>query len=105
MSARPASVEDVFLRSERMVGRRIADEFVLVPLAARGADVDALFNLNAAATFIWEHLDGRTTGAQIVAALVERFDVETEQAGRDYLTLMDQLCAIQAVTRVEPQQT
>jgi len=27
-------------RAERMVGRRIGDEYVLMPLAGRGADLD-----------------------------------------------------------------
>ena len=62
----------------------MADQFLLVPIVSRGADVDCLYNLNRVGTFIWERLDGRTRGADIVEALVERFEVEREQAEEDY---------------------
>lgn len=88
---------DVYARGARIVGRRIAGEYVLVPLATHGADLDAIFNLNAAAAFIWERLDGRTTGAAIVAAMVDAFDVEEERARDDYLAFLAQLQGLHAV--------
>lgn len=91
----------VFARAPRMVGRRIADEFVLVPLAGRGAEIDALYNLNRVAAFIWEQFDGRRDGHALVRALVERFDVDEAQARADYVTFLAQLESIQAVTRVD----
>jgi hypothetical protein len=80
-----------------MVGRRIGDEFVLVPLAGRGADLDSILNLRGAATFIWEHLDGARTGAQVVDALVERFEVTRVEAETDYLELLETLVELNAV--------
>lgn len=87
-----------FGRSERMVGRRIAGEYILVPLVGRGADIDSIFNLNRVGAFVWEKLDGRTPGATIVEAIVERFEVDREIAEADYLSFMKQLRAIKAVT-------
>jgi hypothetical protein len=88
---------DAFARGARIVGRRIAGEYVLVPLVTHGADLDAIFNLNAVAAFIWERLDGRTTGETIVAELVEAFDVGAERARADYLGFVSQLQALHAV--------
>jgi hypothetical protein len=76
-----------------MVGRRIGDEYVLVPLAGRGADLDSILNLNLVAAFIWEQLDGVRTGDVIVEAVVERFDVERARAEADTLELLDTLSA------------
>lgn len=87
----------MFARSSRIVGRRIAGEYVLVPLVTHGADLDAIYNLNAVAAFIWERLDGRTPGAQIVAALVDSFAVEPAQAEADYLEFVARLLALGAV--------
>lgn len=84
-------------RSPRVVGRRIAGEFLLVPLAARGADVDALFNLNRVGTAIWELLDGSRDGHAVVEQLTRRFAVERGEAGRDYRDFAAQLVAIGAV--------
>lgn len=91
------SLDAVYARSERMVGRRIADEFLIVPLAARGADVDSIYDLNPVAAFIWEQIDGRHDGRAIVAAVVERFDVDAATAERDYLGFLGQLLSIDAV--------
>jgi hypothetical protein len=88
---------DAYARGARIVGRRIAGEYVLVPLATHGADLDAIFNLNAVGAFIWERLDGRTTGTAIVSALLEAFDVDEERAREDYLAFVAQLRGLQAV--------
>jgi hypothetical protein len=80
-----------------MVGRRIGDEYVLVPLAGRGADLDSILNLNRVAAFVWEQLDGQRTGAGVVDAVVERFDVERKRAEADYLELVDTLLELAAI--------
>jgi hypothetical protein len=90
-------LEETWARSERMVGRRIGDEYVLVPLAARGADLDSILNLNRVAAFVWEQLDGARTGAGVVDAVVERFDVERKRAEADYLELLDTLLELKAI--------
>jgi hypothetical protein len=87
---------DVYVHSPRVVGRRIGDEFVLVPLAGRGADIDSILNLNKVGAFIWEHLDGTRTGADVVEALVERFEVDCPQAEEDYLDFLTTLRGLKA---------
>ncbi len=88
---------EAWARSPRMVGRRIGDEYVLVPLAGRGADLDSILNLNRVAAFVWERLDGETSGGDVVAAVLERFDVERARAEQDYLELIDTLVEVGAV--------
>jgi len=92
-----SSLETAWSRSERMVGRWVAGEFVLVPLRDQAADIDAIYNLSPVAAFIWERLDGRTTGRAVVQAVVERFEVEEDAAAADYLGLVEQLGSIGAV--------
>jgi hypothetical protein len=97
--ASPEVLDAVFARSERVVGRRIADEYLLVPLAGRGADVDALLNLNQAGAFIWERLDGRSDGRALVCELTRRFDVDAPRAAVDYCEFIEQLEGLGAVRR------
>jgi hypothetical protein len=97
---RPAKLADVFARSDQMVGRRIADEFVLVPIVGHGAQLDAIYNLNRVGTLIWQQLDGRRRGEEIVTALVARFDVDRPTAETDYFRFLGKLISIGAVTRV-----
>ena len=94
------SLAEVYARSEKMVGRRIADEFVLVPLVGRGADIDGIFELSRVGAFIWERLDGRASGERIVAALLDGFQVERPQAEADYVEFVGKLLSIDAVKPV-----
>ena len=91
------SLGQAWARSERIVGRRIGDELVLVPLAGRGADLDSIYSLNRVAAFVWERLDGGTTGEAVVDALVGRFEVDRERAAADYLELLETLRDLSAV--------
>ena len=97
----PSTLDAVYTRSPRMVGRRIGDEFVLVPLAGRGADIDDILNLNKVGAFIWEQIDGSRDGAAVVEALLDRFDVEREEAESDYLDFGTQLRSVKALQPVE----
>jgi hypothetical protein len=92
-------LEEVYVRSERMVGRRIAGEYVLVPVVGRGADADSIYNLNRVGSFVWEQMDGRRDGAAIAALITEAFDVDRQRAEKDYLGFVSQLLSIQAVHR------
>jgi len=89
---------ETWARSQRMVGRRIGDEYVLVPLAGRGADLDSILNLNRVAAFVWEQLDGERSGNDVVEAVLERFDVGRALAEQDYLELIDTLVEVDAVS-------
>jgi hypothetical protein len=95
-------LDAAWARSERVVGRRVGDAYVLVPLAGRGADLDAILNLNRVAAFIWETLDGARTGDAIVEAVVARFDVGRARAEADTLELLEALLERSAVVAVPP---
>jgi hypothetical protein len=99
MSTAP-SLAHVFARSDRMVGRQVADEFILVPLVGKGADVDSILNLNRVGTFIWETLDGARDGAAVVAALVRQFEVDRDRAAEDYLGFVAKLLSVHALHEV-----
>jgi hypothetical protein len=96
----PSTLDTAYGRSSRVVGRRIGDEYVLVPLVGRGADLDAILNLNRVGAFIWEHLDGVKTGTDVVSALVDRFDVGRSEAEVDYLDFLTTLRELKAVVTV-----
>jgi hypothetical protein len=95
------ALEQRYVRSERMVGRRIAGEYILVPIVGHGADLDAIYNVNALGAFIWEHLDGKAAGADVVNAIVDQYDVGPADAARDFSIFLAQLLAIRAVTVAE----
>jgi hypothetical protein len=90
------SLAVMYLRSDRIVARRVADEFLLVPLVGRGANLDSVYSLNKVGTFIWERLDGRTTGDDIVLALCSTFEVGRPEAEEDFRDFVSTLLQIRA---------
>jgi Coenzyme PQQ synthesis protein D (PqqD) len=99
------SLDRVFARADRMVGRQVADEFILVPLVGKGADVDSILNLNRVGTFIWETIDGARDGAAVVEAIVSRFEVDRDRAAEDYRGFVAKLLSVHALVEVESRAT
>ncbi len=95
-------LDEAGARSPRMAGRRIGEEFLLVPIVDRGADLDGALSLNRVAAFVWEQLDGRKSGSDVVESVLERFEVERERAEQDYLELIDTLTKVGAVSAAVP---
>jgi hypothetical protein len=95
-----STLTDVYAHSASVVGRRMGDELVLVPLAGRGADIDSILNLNKVGAFIWEQLDGNRSGAAVVDALVDHFEVERAQAEEDYLGFLTTLRSLTVAVSV-----
>ena len=66
-----AGLDECPSRSGDVVVQRVRDEAVLVPVVQRGADVGSVYGLNEVGVTIWERLDGRTRGRDIVDAIVD----------------------------------
>ena len=51
------------------------------------------YNLNPVGTLIWKLLDGQHTTTDIIAAICEAYEVESEQASQDATILLDDMLA------------
>ena len=89
-----------FVRSPEIVSREIAGEVILVPVSKSVADAENFYILNDVAGRIWSLVDGKRTGAEILNAITEEFEVPDEEAGRDLADLLHQLQEIGALREV-----
>jgi len=80
-----------------MVSRKIADEFILVPIRRKLGEVEALYTLNEVGGRIWELLDGQRSLRVLRDSLVEEFDVSETEAQADLTELIEQLQGIGAI--------
>ena len=80
-----------FRRKEEVAGRQIAGESFLIPVCGTPVGVENIFVLNPLADFIWERLDGKRTLEDIVAEIVQEFDVTARQARADADDFVGQL--------------
>ncbi len=82
----------VYKKSDSIVSRKIADEFILVPIRRKLADVNSIYLLQEDVSFrIWELIDGQRPVGEIKEIICEEFDVSPEQAQNDLIEFLNQL--------------
>lgn len=89
-----------YRKNDSFVSRRIAGETILVPIRRGVGNLDSIYTLNEAASFIWERIDGTMTVKDLQAALLEEFDVGPEAAASDLEAFLSDMTAIQAILPV-----
>jgi hypothetical protein len=88
------------VRSNTVAWRMIGDEAALVPTAGKRDDLDYIYVISEVGAFIWGLMDGEKTTDQLVARVVEEFEVSQDVASRDLRSFLDQLAEFGAVLGV-----
>jgi hypothetical protein len=88
----------VYNKSDSIVSRKIADEFILVPIRQNVGDLESIYTLNETAARIWELIDGKMKVEEIKEKLIEEFEVSPEEAEKDIIEHIMQLKEIKAIT-------
>lgn len=83
--------DTVYRIKDEIVARKIADETILVPIRGKLADMQRIFSLNPVAEFIWSFLEKEATVKTILSSVVDEFNVEADQAEKDFWELIDDL--------------
>jgi hypothetical protein len=91
--------DPVYIKNPDVVFRKIADEFVLVPIRQKAVDLKSIYTLNEAAALIWGLIDGSRAAFDIRGKLMEEFDVEASQAGSDVAEILSQFEALSFIKR------
>lgn len=73
--------------------RTIAGECVVVPVGNTALTFNGLISLNEVGEFLWDHLLEDTTFDQLIAEIMEEYDVEEETARQDALEFVNRLKA------------
>lgn len=79
------TLDACFAKKGEFVARNIAGETIVVPVRGQKGDLDAIYNLNEVAGYIWNRIDGTTTVRQLVGAVCSEFDIGRETAEDDTL--------------------
>lgn len=92
----PSVMTTEFLRSEDHVHRHVAGEHLLI--AIRRTVESPLFALTPTAAALWDRLHDWTDADGLVDLIVERFEVDRDQAAHDVSDFLEQLKSIGAVS-------
>jgi len=89
------SFSDIMTRALRpspdVVARRVAGEYLLVPVRSGAAQMDYIFTANEVGSVIFRLLDGRRDGRAIARAISEEFQVDPERADLDVVEFLSTL--------------
>ena len=90
-------LDKVYSKSDSIVFRKIADEFILVPIRQNVGDLESIYTLNETGARIWELIDGKNKVNEIKEKLIEEFEVTPEEAEKDIIAHLQQLESIKAI--------
>ncbi len=90
-------LDKVYKKSDSIVFRKIADEFILVPIRQIVGDLESISTLNEVAARIWELIDGKMKVREIKDKIVEEFEVTPQKAEKDLIEYLKQLKKISAI--------
>ena len=93
-------LKKLFVRDERMIFRKIGDEFILVPNFHERGDVGSIYSMSHVAAYVWEVLDGRSTVEEIRDKIIEEWEVTSQTAESDLVEFLNQLVGIGAIKEV-----
>ena len=90
-------LDKIYKKSDSIVFRKIADEFILVPIRQNVGDLESISTLNEVAARIWELIDGKMKVREIKDKIIEEFEVTPQQAEKDLIEYLHQLKEIEAI--------
>ena len=98
---RDIKLSDVFSKTAEIITRDIADETILVPIKGKLADMERIYSLDPVSEYIWNKLDGKKKLSDIHKGILEKFDVDNQQAQQDVLEFIGELAREGLVNDVE----
>lgn len=76
---------------KELIKRTIAGDTILVPVGKTVYESNGLFVLNGVGAFLWDILPKAESEAELLQAVLERYDVSKEQAEKDIRVFLDKL--------------
>ena len=77
--------------TKEFVLRDIAGEHILIPIGATALELNGLITVNEVGVTIWKLLQNEVTFDEIVAAVLEEYEVEEDTARADVREFLDTL--------------
>ncbi len=76
-------LQQVYVRSQAVVSRRIAGETLIVPVRGKVGDLASIYSFNATGSLIWQTMESPKTLADLINAVQQEYAVSSGQAEQD----------------------
>ncbi len=80
-----------------MVSRVIAGETILLPIYKTSDEINCIYSLNKAASWLWERVDGKKTVADIEKEILKSFEITEKEAKKHCVKLFKEMEEIKAI--------
>lgn len=85
------------IRNSQFIKRKIGDKNVIIAVGEASKTFNGMISVNATGAFIWDCLEKETTMEELVAALVEHYEVEVAVAEENATAFIKTLREVGAV--------
>jgi coenzyme PQQ synthesis protein D (PqqD) len=85
------SDDQFFVRSRAVVSRVVAGETLIVPVRGKVGDLASIYSFNETGSLIWKLLDTPRAVREVVGAIAEEYQVDTEQVRQDVLRFLGEM--------------
>jgi hypothetical protein len=92
--ASPPRSEQLFMRSQSVVSRRVAGETLIVPVRGKVGDLASIYSFNGTGSLIWERLQSPTSLTELVGVVEQEYDVAPEQAQKDVTQFLNDMLSV-----------
>jgi hypothetical protein len=89
-----AHAEQVFVRSQSVVSRRVAGETLIVPVRGKVGDLASIYSFNEAGSLIWQSLENPKGLSELISAVEQEYAVTQEQAERDVKQFLNDMLSV-----------
>jgi hypothetical protein len=76
-------LEQVYVRSQAMVSRRVAGETLIVPVRGKVGDLASIYSFNQTGSLIWQSMESPKTLRELITAVQREYAVARERAEKD----------------------
>ncbi len=88
---------DAMKRNSNFLLREVAGTWVIVPVGEATAEFPGMITVNSTGAYLWELLENAQTIQTLTQALVERYEVDEEQALADVKVFIEPLLRVDAI--------
>ena len=83
--------------SENYIMRNVAGEVVIIPTGTAAQYFNGIISTNEVAAFIWQNIEKCDTPEDMLKLVLEKYDVEEEQAKKDVYGFLETLKQAQMI--------
>jgi hypothetical protein len=86
--------EQIFVRSQSVVSRRVAGETLIVPVRGKVGDLASIYSFNETGSLIWQSLETPKGLSELITTVENEYAVEEEQAERDVMQFLNDMLSV-----------